>query len=174
RAWTGLLGPARRQAAGVPQEHLQRAARRPRRPHARDRLPRPRAEQGVLLLDAVLTVRAGRSNSHAGEGWERISDAVIRALSAKDSKVVFVLWGAYARKKTALIDTARHAIITAPHPSPLPANRGLFGSRPFSRINAELAADGQKPIDWSLRSLSASTRKSHGARRDFSTTEDTE
>lgn len=134
----------------------------------------PWAEQGVLLLNAVLTVRAGRSNSHAGKGWERFTDAVIRALSAKDSKVVFVLWGAYARKKTALIDTTRHAIITAPHPSPLSANRGFFGSRPFSRINAELEADGQKPIDWSLRSLSASTRKSHGARRDFSTTEDTE
>ena len=74
------------------------------------------------------------------------TDAVIRALSAKDSKVVFVLWGAYARKKTALIDTTRHAIITAPHPSPLSANRGFFGSRPFSRINAELEADGQKPI----------------------------
>ncbi|HEU5207878.1 MAG TPA: uracil-DNA glycosylase [Longimicrobiales bacterium] len=110
----------------------------------------PWAGQGVLLLNAVLTVRAGKSNSHAGRGWEQFTDAVIRALSRKRRKVVFVLWGAYAQKKTALIDTARHAIIAAPHPSPLSAKKGFFGSRPFSRINAELEASGQKSIDWSL------------------------
>ncbi len=110
----------------------------------------PWAGQGVLLLNAVLTVRAGQSNSHAGKGWETFTDAVIRTLARKRSRVVFVLWGAYAQKKAELIDSGRHSIITAPHPSPLSANRGFFGSRPFSRINRELEGDGQDVIDWSL------------------------
>lgn len=110
----------------------------------------PWAAQGVLLLNAVLTVRAGSANSHAGRGWERFTDAVIRVLARKRERVVFVLWGAYAQKKAALIDGDRHAIVAAPHPSPLSAQRGFFGSRPFSRINAELTAAGGKPIDWAL------------------------
>lgn len=110
----------------------------------------PWARQGVLLLNAVLTVRAGQSNSHAGKGWENFTDAVIRTLARKRSRVAFVLWGAYAQKKARLIDSERHSIITAPHPSPLSATRGFFGSRPFSRINRELKADGQDPIDWTL------------------------
>lgn len=110
----------------------------------------PWAAQGVLLLNAVLTVRAGKANSHAGKGWEHFTDAVIRVLARKRARVVFVLWGAYAQKKAALIDGDRHAIVTAPHPSPLSAKRGFFGSRPFSRINAELEAAGEKPIDWAL------------------------
>ncbi|MHB1170586.1 MAG: uracil-DNA glycosylase [Longimicrobiales bacterium] len=110
----------------------------------------PWARQGVLLLNAVLTVRAGRSNSHAGKGWENFTDAVIRTLARKPSRVAFVLWGAYAQKKARLIDSDRHSIITTPHPSPLSATRGFFGSRPFSRINRELQADGQDPIDWTL------------------------
>lgn len=113
----------------------------------------PWAAQGVLLLNAVLTVRAGKSNSHAGKGWERFTDAVIRALARKRSRVVFVLWGAYARKKTDLIDTTRHAIVAAPHPSPLSAKKGFFGSRPFSQINALLEEDGEQPIDWNVPDL---------------------
>ena len=110
----------------------------------------PWAERGVLLLNAVLTVRAGEANSHAGKGWEQFTDAVIRAVNAKRTRVVFVLWGSYAQKKTELIDTDRHAIVAAPHPSPLSAKRGFFGSHCFSRINALLEEGGRKPIDWSL------------------------
>lgn len=110
----------------------------------------PWATRGVLLLNAVLTVRAGESNSHAGKGWEQFTDAVLAAVAGKRSRVVFVLWGAYARKKATLVDPTRHTIITAPHPSPLSARTGFFGSRPFSRINAVLEADGQAPIDWTL------------------------
>ena len=110
----------------------------------------PWAEQGVLLLNAVLTVRAHAANSHKGRGWERFTDQVIRAVSARAAPVVFVLWGAYAQKKTELIDTTRHAIVQAAHPSPLSARFGFFGSRPFSRINARLRATGQREIDWQL------------------------
>jgi uracil-DNA glycosylase len=110
----------------------------------------PWAEQGVLLLNAVLTVREGEPNSHAGRGWERFTDAVIRELSARDAPVVFVLWGGYAGKKEALIDVERHPVIRSAHPSPLSARRGFLGSRPFSTINARLAAVGVPPIDWCL------------------------
>jgi uracil-DNA glycosylase len=108
----------------------------------------PWAEQGVLLLNAVLTVREGEANSHEGHGWEEFTDAVIRAVSAKPEPVVFVLWGNYARKKRKLIDTQRHEIIESLHPSPLSAAGGFFGSRPFSRINEALKLRGQPPIEW--------------------------
>ena len=108
------------------------------------------AHQGVLLLNATLTVRAGQSASHQGRGWETFTDQVIRTVSAKDRPVVFVLWGSYARRKKALIDTSRHTIIESAHPSPLSAHNGFFGSRPFSRSNAALTAAGLDPIDWRL------------------------
>jgi uracil-DNA glycosylase len=120
-------------------------------------VPRPQngnleawARQGVLLLNATLTVRAGQAGSHQGKGWEVFTDRVIRAVSAKPEHVVFILWGSYARRKRELIDTARHTVIESPHPSPLSAHNGFFGSRPFSRANAALAAHGQDPIDWAL------------------------
>lgn len=110
----------------------------------------PWAEQGVLLLNAVLTVREGEPNSHEGHGWEEFTDAVIRAVSAKPEPVVFLLWGNYARKKRKLIDTQRHEVIESPHPSPLSASGGFFGSRPFSRTNEALMLRGQAPIEWHL------------------------
>jgi uracil-DNA glycosylase len=114
----------------------------------------PWAEQGVLLLNAVLTVRAGEAGSHQGKGWENFTDAVIRALSARAEPVMFVLWGNFARKKLALIDQQRNPVIAGPHPSPLSARRGFFGSRPFSRINAHLREAGRSQIDWNLPELS--------------------
>jgi uracil-DNA glycosylase len=113
----------------------------------------PWAEQGMLLLNAVLTVRAHKPNSHKGHGWEIFTDAVIRAINAREDPVVFVLWGGYAQKKRALIDTSRHTIIQSAHPSPLSANNGFFGSRPFSAINAALRAAGKPEIDWQLPDL---------------------
>jgi len=108
------------------------------------------ARNGVLLLNAVLTVRAHQANSHQGKGWERLTDAIIRRLSAREDPVVFVLWGAYAQKKKALIDANRHPILETPHPSPLSASKGFFGSKVFSRINAELVKGGKTPVDWRL------------------------
>jgi uracil-DNA glycosylase len=108
------------------------------------------ARRGVLLLNAVLTVRARTAASHAGKGWETFTDEVIRAVSAKPEPVVFILWGGYARKKKALIDTSRHVVIESAHPSPLSAHNGFLGSRPFSKANAALEAAGQEPIDWCL------------------------
>jgi len=113
----------------------------------------PWAEQGVLLLNAVLTVRAHQANSHQGKGWENFTDAIIRAVNDKPDRVVFVLWGAYARKKAPLIDTSRHIIIQSAHPSPLSASNGFFGSRPFSKINAALHAAGKPEIDWQIPDL---------------------
>jgi uracil-DNA glycosylase len=110
----------------------------------------PWAEHGVLLLNAVLTVRAGAPNSHKNKGWERFTDAAIRAVSAKRTRVAFILWGAYAQKKIPLIDTSKHVIITGAHPSPLTRGKGFFGTRPFSRANAALEEAGVKPIDWRL------------------------
>lgn len=110
----------------------------------------PWAEQGVLLLNAVLTVRAGEANSHKNRGWERFTDAVIRRANEKRERVVFVLWGGYAAKKLPLVDPARHVVVQSAHPSPLSARRGFFGSRPFSRINAALREAGRKEIDWCL------------------------
>jgi uracil-DNA glycosylase len=108
------------------------------------------ARQGVLLLNATLTVRAGQAGSHQNRGWETFTDEVIRVVSAKEDPVVFILWGNFARRKKALVDTVRHAVIESPHPSPFSANNGFFGSRPFSRANAELTARGRTPVDWSL------------------------
>lgn len=108
------------------------------------------AHQGVLLLNTTLTVRAGQAGSHQGKGWETFTDEVIRAVSAKSEHVVFILWGAYARKKKALIDRSHHTIIESPHPSPLSAHNGFFGTKPFSRTNEALIDHGQPPIDWSL------------------------
>lgn len=108
------------------------------------------AEQGMLMLNAVLTVRAHEPNSHKSKGWETFTDAIIRAVNAKSSPVIFVLWGGYAQKKIKLIDTQHHTIIQSAHPSPLSAHNGFFGSRPFSKINAALLATGQAPIDWQL------------------------
>lgn len=107
------------------------------------------ARQGVLLLNTTLTVRAGSAGSHHGKGWETFTDEVIRVVNERDF-VVFVLWGANARRKKSLIDTSRHAIIESAHPSPLSAYNGFFGSRPFSRVNAALERAGYVTIDWSL------------------------
>jgi uracil-DNA glycosylase len=107
------------------------------------------ARRGVLLLNAVLTVRAGKSGSHANKGWEQFTDAVIRVLDAKDDRVVFVLWGAYARKKRPLITRPQHVVIEAGHPSPMNPS-GFRGTRPFSAINQALADAGEAEIDWSL------------------------
>ena len=108
------------------------------------------ARQGVLLLNASLTVRANQAASHQGKGWEIFTDEVIKAVNAKPERVVFILWGASARKKKAFVDTSRHVIIESAHPSPLSAHRGFLGSRPFSRANEALVAAGREPIDWSL------------------------
>jgi uracil-DNA glycosylase len=114
----------------------------------------PWAEQGVLLLNAVLTVREGEANSHKGKGWEKFTDAVIRAVNGRSDPAVFVLWGNYAKKKLPLIDTARHTVIQGAHPSPLSAKL-FFGSRPFSQIDAAVAAQGHTPIDWRIPDLGA-------------------
>ena len=106
------------------------------------------AEQGVLLLNAVLTVRAHEAASHAGRGWEQFTDAVVRAIAARREGVVYMLWGSYAQRKGAIADPARNCILKAVHPSPLSAYRGFFGCRHFSRANAYLVARGQEPIVW--------------------------
>jgi len=111
------------------------------------------AEQGVLLLNGVLTVRAHAANSHRAKGWEPFTDAVLAALNEKTDRVVFVLWGAYAKKKAKLITSPHHVIIAGVHPSPLSAHRGFFGSRPFSQINTALTSAGKPPIDWQLPPL---------------------
>jgi len=108
------------------------------------------AQQGVLLLNTVLTVRAGQANSHKGMGWETFTDAVIQKLSEREKPVIFVLWGKPAQSKRALIDERKNVIIEAPHPSPLSAYRGFFGSKPYSNINAKLLEQGEKPIDFCL------------------------
>jgi uracil-DNA glycosylase len=108
------------------------------------------ADQGVLLLNAVLTVRANNANSHQGKGWEHFTDEIIRTVNDKSDRVVFILWGAYARKKKALIDEARHTVIESAHPSPLSAHNGFFGSKPFSRANTALIDAGRDPVDWFL------------------------
>jgi uracil-DNA glycosylase len=108
------------------------------------------ARQGVLLLNATLTVRAGHAASHQRRGWEIFTDRVIEVVNDKHERVVFVLWGASARRKKQLVDTSRHVVIESPHPSPLSAHRGFFGSRPFSRANEALAEAGREPVDWCL------------------------
>ena len=105
-------------------------------------------DQGVLLLNATLTVEAHRAGSHQGRGWETFTDAVIRALAERRDHLVFILWGGYAQKKGAFIDRTRHCVIESAHPSPLSAYRGFFGSAPFTRANDYLSANGLQPIDW--------------------------
>lgn len=106
------------------------------------------AEQGVLLLNATLTVRASQAGSHQGKGWEEFTDAVIKIISEKAENVVFILWGSYAIKKKALIDASKHCILTAPHPSPLSSYRGFFGCKHFSKTNEYLTSVGKTPIKW--------------------------
>ncbi|WP_309089343.1 uracil-DNA glycosylase [Domibacillus sp.] len=110
------------------------------------------ADEGVLLLNTVLTVREGKANSHRNKGWETFTDQVIRLISEREKPVVFLLWGRPAQSKKALIDINRHVIIESPHPSPLSASRGFFGSRPFSKANEALASIGESPINWCLDS----------------------
>jgi len=112
----------------------------------------PWAKQGVLLLNTVLTVRAGEPGSHAKRGWERLTDAIIRKLNEREQPIVFILWGKHAQAKRSLIDGSRHPIIESAHPSPLSARHGFFGSRPFSRTNAYLRELGIEEIDWRLES----------------------
>jgi uracil-DNA glycosylase len=106
------------------------------------------AEQGVLLLNATLTVRARQAGSHQNKGWEEFTDAVIQTLSDKREHLVFILWGNYARQKGARIDRTKHLVIESAHPSPFSAANGFFGSKPFSKTNEYLKAHGEKPIDW--------------------------
>lgn len=106
------------------------------------------AKQGVLLLNATLTVRAHAAGSHQGKGWEQFTDAVIRALSEKREHLVFILWGNYAKAKGAHIDRTKHLVIESAHPSPFSAHSGFFGSKPFSKTNAYLIEHGKKPVDW--------------------------
>ena len=120
-------------------------------------MPRPNhgdltawARQGVLLLNTVLTVRARQANSHRGKGWEQLTDRVIEELNQRHEGLVFVLWGAAAGRKAAMIDRERHLILRSPHPSPLSAHRGFFGCGHFSQINAHLAQIDERPIDWRL------------------------
>jgi uracil-DNA glycosylase len=110
------------------------------------------AKQGVLLLNSVLTVEESRAASHQGKGWERFTDAVIRIVNDECSAVVFMLWGAYAQKKAAFLDTSRHLVLKAAHPSPLSAHNGFLGSGHFSKANAYLQAHGRAPVDWALPS----------------------
>ena len=106
------------------------------------------AEQGVLLLNATLTVRATQAGSHQGKGWEEFTDAVIKTISEKAENVVFILWGSYAIKKKSLINASKHCILTAPHPSPLSSYRGFFGCKHFSQTNTYLTSKGKTPIEW--------------------------
>ena len=111
------------------------------------------AKQGVLLLNTVLTVRAHQANSHRGLGWEEFTDAVIHILDAQDRPIVFILWGRPAQAKKSMLRNPGHLILEAPHPSPLSAYRGFFGSRPFSRTNQFLESHGQTPIDWQIENI---------------------
>lgn len=108
------------------------------------------AQEGVLLLNTVLTVRKGQAHSHQNKGWENLTDDVIRALNEREKPVVFLLWGNAAKSKQKMIDETKHAVITSVHPSPLSAYRGFFGSRPFSKTNEALKEIGEEPIDWQL------------------------
>jgi uracil-DNA glycosylase len=108
------------------------------------------AEQGVLLLNTVLTVREGQAYSHRGKGWEQLTDAIIQKLNEREQPIVFILWGKPAQQKMTMIDTQKHIIIRSVHPSPLSAHRGFFGSKPFSKTNDALIALGETPINWQL------------------------
>ena len=111
------------------------------------------ADQGVLMLNTVLTVRAHQANSHQGRGWEQFTDAVINAVNAQDRPIVFILWGRPAQSKIPMLTNPKHLILKAPHPSPLSAFRGFFGSKPFSKTNEFLKANGVEPIDWQIENI---------------------
>ena len=111
------------------------------------------ADQGVLLLNTVLTVRAHQANSHQGKGWEHFTDAAIRILNEQDRPIVFILWGAYAQKKAAFLNNPHHLILKSAHPSPLSVYRGFWGSKPFSKTNDFLVANGVEPIDWQIEDI---------------------
>lgn len=111
------------------------------------------AKQGVLLLNTVLTVRAHQANSHQGKGWETFTDAVIQAVNTQDRPIVFILWGKPAQSKKSMLTNPKHLILEAPHPSPLSAYRGFFGSKPFSKTNDYLTANGLQPIDWQIENV---------------------
>lgn len=111
------------------------------------------AKQGVLMLNTVLTVRAHQANSHRGKGWEEFTDAAIRALNKQDRPIVFILWGRPAQMKRSMLNNPNHLILEAPHPSPLSAYRGFFGSKPFSRTNDFLTKHGLMPIDWQIEDV---------------------
>lgn len=111
------------------------------------------AEQGVLLLNTVLTVRAHESNSHKGKGWENFTDAIIRAVNEQDRPIVYMLWGSHAQQKIPMLNNPKHLILKAPHPSPLSAHRGFFGCRHFSQANAFLEKNGIEPIDWQIENV---------------------
>ncbi len=113
------------------------------------------AKQGVLLLNTVLTVRAHMANSHRGIGWDQFTDACIRICNEQDRPIVFILWGRPAQTKKAMLNNPRHFILEAPHPSPLSAHRGFFGSRPFSKTNDFLVANGLTPIDWQIENINS-------------------
>lgn len=116
------------------------------------------AEQGVLLLNAVLTVEAGKANSHQNKGWEQFTDRVIKLLNDRAENLVFMLWGSYAQRKGGVIDRQRHLVLQAPHPSPLSAYRGFFGCRHFSQANQYLRQHGLQPVEWQLPPLSGEQR----------------
>ena len=111
------------------------------------------ADQGVLLLNTVLTVRAHQAGSHRGHGWEQFTDAILRAVNSQNRPVVYMLWGAPAQAKRQMLDNPRHLVLTAPHPSPLSAYRGFFGCRHFRQCNAFLEEHGEKPIDWQIENV---------------------
>lgn len=111
------------------------------------------AEQGVLMLNSVLTVREGEANSHKGLGWETFTDTIMKKLNERTTPLVFILWGSHSQKKGAFIDQSRHEVIQSPHPSPLSSYRGFFGSRPFSKVNQFLESKGMKGIDWFISDL---------------------
>lgn len=111
------------------------------------------AEQGILMLNTVLTVRAHMANSHRGLGWEQFTDAAIRILNEQNRPIVFILWGKPAQSKKSMLNNPNHLILEAPHPSPLSAHRGFFGSKPFSKTNEFLKAHGEEPIDWQIENV---------------------
>ena len=111
------------------------------------------AQQGVLLLNTVLTVRAHESNSHKGKGWEHFTDAIIRAVNEQDRPIVYMLWGSHAQQKIPMLNNPKHLILKAPHPSPLSAHRGFFGCKHFSQANEFLEKNGIEPIDWQIENV---------------------
>lgn len=111
------------------------------------------AEQGVLMLNAVLTVRAHQANSHQGHGWEQFTDACMEILNRQDRPIVFILWGSYAQRKASMLNNPNHLILKAPHPSPLSVYRGFWGSKPFSKTNNFLIEHGVEPIDWQIENI---------------------